>query len=105
MGSPRVGPVGAWAKEAFCMPKPAPGMGTSDPHPQARSVAHQVWGCHAGGCPPKVYETVQALGYHHLGDLYTPDHQILWERALKERVPPIKESQASACGSPATAPS
>ena len=40
--------------------------------------------------PPKVYETTQALGYHHLGDLYTPDHQIVGERALKERAPTRK---------------
>ena len=39
--------------------------------------------------PPKVYETVQALGYHHLGDLYTPDHQI-GDRALKEQAPARK---------------
>ena len=26
--------------------------------------------------PPTVNETVQALGYHHLGDLYTEDHRI-----------------------------
>ena len=37
-----------------------------------------------------LYETVQALGYHHLGDLYTPDHQIIRERALKERDPTRK---------------
>ena len=32
-----------------------------------------------------ICETVQALGYHHLGDLYTPDHRVARERALKER--------------------
>ena len=35
--------------------------------------------------PPTVYETVQALGYHHLGDLYTADFWVAGERALKER--------------------
>ena len=33
--------------------------------------------------PPTLYETVQALGYHHLGDLYTENNQVLPERALK----------------------
>ena len=37
-----------------------------------------------------IYETVQALGYHHLGDLYTADHRVAGERALKERVPTCK---------------
>ena len=40
--------------------------------------------------PLTVYETVQALGYHHLGDLYTENHQVLLERALKRRVPARK---------------
>ena len=40
--------------------------------------------------PPTVYETVQALGYHHLGDLYTEDRRIKGERALKERAPARK---------------
>ena len=40
--------------------------------------------------PPTVYETVQALGYHHLGDLYTADRRIKGERTLKERVPARK---------------
>ena len=40
--------------------------------------------------PPTVYETVHALGYHHLGDLYTGDHRIKGERALKERAPARK---------------
>ena len=35
--------------------------------------------------PPKVYETMQALGYHHQGKLHTTDHHILGNRALKER--------------------
>ena len=38
----------------------------------------------------KVYETPQALGFHHLGDLYSLDHQVLGERALKEWVPARK---------------
>ena len=40
--------------------------------------------------PPTVYETVQALGYHHLGDLYTEDHRVLPERTLKGRAPARK---------------
>ena len=40
--------------------------------------------------PPTVYETVQALGYHHLGNLYTENHQVLPERALKRRAPARK---------------
>ena len=39
---------------------------------------------------PKVYEMIQALGYRHLGDLYTLDNQIVEERALKERAPTRK---------------
>ena len=50
--------------------------------------------------PPKIYETVQALGYHHLGDLYTPDHRILGERALKERAPALKERAPARKGIP-----
>ena len=34
--------------------------------------------------PPAIYETVQALGYHHLGDLYTGDNRVLQQRTLKE---------------------
>ena len=40
--------------------------------------------------PPTVYETVQALGYHHLGDLYTKDHRVPPERTLKGRAPARK---------------
>ena len=40
--------------------------------------------------PPTIYETVQALGYHHLGDMYTADCQVAKERALKERGPTHK---------------
>ena len=40
--------------------------------------------------PPTVYETVQALGYHHLSDLCMEDRRIKWERALKERAPARK---------------
>ena len=40
--------------------------------------------------PPTVYEMVQALGYHHLGDLYTENRQVLPERALKRRAPARK---------------
>ena len=40
--------------------------------------------------PTPVYETVQALGYHHLGELYTKDHHIKGEQILKERAPACK---------------
>ena len=40
--------------------------------------------------PPTVYETVQALGYHRLGDMYTKDHRVTGERALKVRAPARK---------------
>ena len=40
--------------------------------------------------PPTIYETVQALGYHHLGDMYTADHYVAGERAVKERAPTHK---------------
>ena len=40
--------------------------------------------------PPTIYETVQALGYHHLGDLYTEVHCVKRERAAKERAPTRK---------------
>ena len=40
--------------------------------------------------PPTIYETVQALGYHHPGDLYTANDQVVRERALKERAPTRK---------------
>ena len=42
------------------------------------------------GVPPTIYETVQALRYHHLGHLYTADHRVVGERALKERAPTRK---------------
>ena len=40
--------------------------------------------------PRTVYETMWALGCHHLGDLYTGDHRVLPERALKGRAPTRK---------------
>ena len=40
--------------------------------------------------PRVIYETVHALGYHHLGVLYTADHRVLQERTLKERAPARK---------------
>ena len=40
--------------------------------------------------PPVIYDTVQALGYHHLGDLYMENHHVLRECALKERTPARK---------------
>ena len=43
--------------------------------------------------PPTVYETVQALGSHYLGDLYTGNHQVLPERALKRRGQPARGSR------------
>ena len=33
---------------------------------------------------------MQALGYHRLGDLYTAEHRVIGERALKERTPTRK---------------
>ena len=42
---------------------------------------------------PTVYKTVQPLGYHHLGDLYTEDSRVKQERALKERAPTRKGIQ------------
>ena len=33
---------------------------------------------------------MRALGYHHLGDLYTADHRVVGERAVKERAPTCK---------------
>ena len=40
--------------------------------------------------PHTIYGTVQALGYHHLGDLYDVDHRVVGERAMKERAPTRK---------------
>ena len=40
--------------------------------------------------PPAIYETVRALGYHHLGDLHTGDNRVLQECTLKERAPARK---------------
>ena len=40
--------------------------------------------------PPVIYQTVQTLGYHHLGNLYTEDRRVLRERAQKERAPTRK---------------
>ena len=40
--------------------------------------------------PMTVYETVQALGYHHLSDLYTANRRIKGEQTLKERAPARK---------------
>ena len=37
-----------------------------------------------------MYETVQALGYHHLSDLYTGDHRVLPKHTLKGRAPARK---------------
>ena len=40
--------------------------------------------------PSTIYEAVQAQGYHQLGDLYTANHQVVGERALKEKAPTRK---------------
>ena len=40
--------------------------------------------------PPTIYETLQALGYHHSGDLYTAHCRIKGKRTLKERAPARK---------------
>ena len=63
--------------------------------PAAPTTKVEVYPTHYGDVtqvvvPPKVNVTIQALGYHHLGDLYTQDHRIVGERALKERAPTHK---------------
>ena len=40
--------------------------------------------------PPTIHKTLQALGYHHLGDLYTEDHRVKRERTPKQRAPTRK---------------
>ena len=67
------GPTGprAWAAAA-----PAPRMEVY-PTPYGNVVQVVI--------PPAIYETVQALGYHHLGALYTKDNRVLQERTLKAR--------------------
>ena len=55
--------------------------------------------------PPTVYETVQALGYHHLGDLYTATAGSKGSEALRRGRLSAKVSLASRRGLPATAPS
>ena len=55
--------------------------------------------------PPTVYETVEALGYHQLGDLYTEDHRIKRERTRKERALARKVLPAVGHGWPTIAPS
>ena len=40
--------------------------------------------------PPIVCEMTWALKYHHPGDLYTPDHRVVGERALNESALPRK---------------
>ena len=55
------------------------------PTPQVEVYPSQYGGVTQVVVPPSIYETVQALGYHHLGDLYTADHLIVGERAVKER--------------------
>ena len=73
-------------------PRRAEGGGDGDPRPPGGGVQHPLWRRHTGGHPPPptIYETVQALGYHHLGDLYIAHHRVAGERALKERVPTCK---------------
>ena len=48
--------------------------------------------CPCDQCPPRLAPqgTSEALGYHHLGDLYTEDNRFKQERALKERAPTCK---------------
>ena len=71
------GPRGA----AAAAPAPAPQV---EVYPTPYGAVVQVV------VPPRVYEPVQTLGYHHLGDLYTGDHQVLPEHALKGRAPARK---------------
>ena len=39
---------------------------------------------------PTIWDTVQALGYHHLGDRYTEHRRVKEERTLNERAPARK---------------
>ena len=72
------GPGGSWVGAAAA---PAPQL---EVYPTRYGNVVQVV------IPTTVYETVQALGYHHLRDLYKEDHRIKGERILKERAPACK---------------
>ena len=67
-------------------PKPPKG-GAGGPYSSGQSVPRPVWDVTQ---VVKVYETVHTSGYHHLGKAYTPDHNIVEERAVKERAPTRK---------------
>ena len=71
-------------------PTRTPGRGGGGPRPQVEVYPTQYGDVVQVITPPTVYETVQALGYHHLGDLYTEDHRVKGERTLKERAPARK---------------
>ena len=73
--------AGPWRTTGGAMAAPAPQV---EVYPTQYGDVTQVV------IPPTVYETVHALGYHHLGDLYTADRRIKGERALKERAPARK---------------
>ena len=62
----------------------------SAPAPQVEVYPTQYGDVTQVVIPPTVYEMVQALGYHHLGDLYTEDRRIKGKRALKEWAPARK---------------
>ena len=64
--------------------------GNGTPCPQVEMYPTQYGDVTQVVIPVTVYETVQALGYHHLADLYTADHWIKGEGALKEQAPARK---------------
>ena len=87
------GPSGPWAGAAVA---PAPQV---EVYPtQYGNVVHVI-------TPPTVYETVQALGYHHLGDLYTGTTESKGSAPLRSGRQPARVSPALGRGWPATAPS
>ena len=79
--------------------------GNGGPRPQVEVYPTQYGDVMQVVVPPTVYETVQARGYHHLGDLYTADHRVKGERTLRRGRLPARVSPASERGLPATAPS
>ena len=71
-------------------PIPIRGPGDSSPRPPGGGVPDPIRRCGVGDHPPDHLKRVQALGYHQLGDLYTEDHHVKGECALKERAPARK---------------
>ena len=66
-------------------PRRAEGGGDGGPGPPGGRVQHPVWRRQQVVIPPTIYEKGQALGYHHPRDLYTADHRVAGDWALKER--------------------